>query len=143
MTQNINHEIKHTEMKNDCYIVLVRAYTTSGQTTESIGAVPVQGLNATAMSKAIMQAEQTAKDRATEYLQQGGNTCMTGGEVLSVEYPEWLYWDDDKLQQAIAKCSDIQQLKTWYKDNIYRVTKQAELQAAFAIREEQLRNEAA
>lgn len=61
----VSHQISGREYVNDCYVVTTKAYDYTGRQTESIGAVPTNGLKGEAFCNAIMKAETKSKRRAT------------------------------------------------------------------------------
>ncbi len=62
---SVSHQITARENIMDCYVVTARAYTPDNRQTESIGAVPLKGLQGEALCNAFMKAETKAKRRST------------------------------------------------------------------------------
>lgn len=81
----VSHTILSRETKEDCYIVVARAFTATRQ-EESIGAVAIANLKGEALCNAMMKAETKAKRRST--LDLCGLGMMDEEEVRTVAFSD-------------------------------------------------------
>ena len=85
----ISVQIVARENVGDVYVVTARATDITGRTDESVGAVPLKGLQGEALANAFMKAETKAKRRVTlsiaglGMLDETEVTTIAGAQVLS------------------------------------------------------------